>query len=119
MDTGLYTQLKSEADRLSVVLMRRDGISVERLPDAVEDQIASEDRLLTAQALTKLTYRITEFRRAMEKIKDGTYALCDDCEEEIPLKRHDAVQEAVRCTVCQDVLDQKRRKAEHLPPYTK
>jgi RNA polymerase-binding transcription factor DksA len=117
MDKGLYTKLNLEANRLSEILIRRDGISVERLPDAMEDQIASGDRLLTAQTLTKLSYRIGDLRRAMEKLEEDTYETCDDCDEEIPLKRHAAVLEAVRCTKCQDVVDQRRQTVDRLPLY--
>lgn len=39
--------------------------------------------------------------RALEKITAGTFGICEECEEEIPMKRLMAVPQARFCTQCQ------------------
>ncbi len=40
-------------------------------------------------------------RRALEKINEGTYGVCDSCGCDIPLERLDAVIGAIRCVDCE------------------
>jgi len=48
----------------------------------------------------RLVRRLKQLYRAAEKVREGTYGRCDDCEEPIPLPRLQAVPEAVRCRAC-------------------
>ncbi|MFA5026897.1 MAG: TraR/DksA C4-type zinc finger protein [Candidatus Methylomirabilota bacterium] len=47
-----------------------------------------------------LVRRLKQLYRAAEKVREGSYGRCDDCEEPIPLARLQAVPEAVRCRAC-------------------
>jgi len=42
---------------------------------------------------------------ALHKLKDGTYGVCEECGEEIPLKRLEAVPSASYCVFCQNQID--------------
>ena len=44
--------------------------------------------------------------QALNRIKDGTYGLCANCEEEIQQKRLDAVPWAGYCIACQEKQEQ-------------
>jgi len=43
--------------------------------------------------------------RALEAVKDGTYGICIDCENEISEKRLKYYPNAVRCLACQEVAE--------------
>ena len=38
---------------------------------------------------------------ALKKIEDGSYGICEECEEEIPIKRLKAIPDARYCISCQ------------------
>ncbi|HEY2931985.1 MAG TPA: TraR/DksA family transcriptional regulator [Acidobacteriota bacterium] len=49
---------------------------------------------------------------ALRRIDDGTYGKCEDCGEEIPAKRLEAVPWAPRCTACQEVFEQQQEEQQ-------
>ena len=53
----------------------------------------------------KLSVLLPRAERALEKIADDTYGICDDCEEEIPHARLALIPAATTCVKCQEVHD--------------
>src|ERR671911_1751073 len=53
--------------------------------------------------------RLAEIERALEKIEDGTYGVCDDTGENIPRGRLEAVPEAIRTVEAQQRFEKERR----------
>jgi len=53
----------------------------------------------------KLNVLLPRVERALEKIDEDTYNICDDCGEEIPQARLDLVPAAVTCVGCQEAHD--------------
>jgi DnaK suppressor protein len=53
--------------------------------------------------------RLEEIERALQKIEEGTYGICDDTGEEIPRGRLEAVPEAVRTVEAQQRFERERR----------
>ena len=45
------------------------------------------------------------FRGALARIADGSYGICNHCEEEISLKRLNAVPQTAYCIKCQEAAD--------------
>ncbi len=43
-----------------------------------------------------------DVERALEKIEEGTYGVCDECGEPVPLARLRALPWAIRCVRCQE-----------------
>lgn len=50
----------------------------------------------------KQAVAVPYIRRALQKIDDGTYGICDDCGEEIALRRLENVVGANRCRDCEE-----------------
>lgn len=50
----------------------------------------------------KLAVSVPYIQRALEKIEEGTYGVCDDCGEPIPDRRLEAQIGAIRCIKCQE-----------------
>jgi len=56
--------------------------------------------------------RLGEYRRlnrALEKIEDGTYGICVECDAPISEKRLKSFPNAERCLVCQEEFEEKRQ----------
>jgi DnaK suppressor protein len=54
------------------------------------------DREMDASVGEQIDRRLGEVERALQKIEDGTYGVCDDTGETIPRGRLEAVPEAIR-----------------------
>ena len=55
------------------------------------------DRISSVAAHERLQDMLTDVRRALVKVADGTYGRCDDCSEPIPPERLEALPWAIRC----------------------
>jgi phage/conjugal plasmid C-4 type zinc finger TraR family protein len=62
--------------------------------------LVSSDRL-PGYVKLKLNRVIPQLERAMRKVRENSYGICDDCDAVIPQKRLDVVQGATRCLQCQ------------------
>lgn len=67
------------------------------------------DREMDASVGEQIERRLGEIERALEKIEEGTYGVCDDTGEEIPKGRLEAVPEAVRTVEAQQRFEEERR----------
>ena len=65
--------------------------------DSVQEAMAKEEQLLVRQALM---VRLKLLARAEEKIREGTYGLCEACGHPIRATRLRAVPEATLCVPC-------------------
>ncbi|MDN8615233.1 TraR/DksA family transcriptional regulator [Variovorax ginsengisoli] len=52
---------------------------------------------------------LIEVEQAQQRLANGLYGLCIDCNEEIPLERLLAQPTAIRCAACQTKTEAKRR----------
>ena len=97
--------LTEQLDRLLV----QAEISKAELASEPNQEIESLDRIVTHsnQAL-KLRFRsresrlIKKVRGALDRIENGTYGECEDCEEPISLKRLDARPVTTKCIECKE-----------------
>jgi DnaK suppressor protein len=67
------------------------------------------DREMDASVGEQIDRRLGEIERALEKIEEGTYGVCDDTGEEIPKGRLEAVPEALRTVEAQQRFERERR----------
>jgi len=55
------------------------------------------ERITQVDAAKKLDAKLRDVKRALEKLDDGTYGVCDVCGEAIMLERLEAIPWAVLC----------------------
>lgn len=48
---------------------------------------------------------LKDVAEALERVKDGTYGICDGCEKEIPRKRLEVFPSAKYCVACKEQLE--------------
>ena len=67
------------------------------------------DREMDASVGGQIERRLREVERALQKIEEGTYGVCDDTGESIPKGRLEAVPEAIRTVEAQQRFETERR----------
>lgn len=99
-------QLTSRLEQLKQENSREDNpVSADFEEQAVEregDEVAEEVGRVTQVELD-------EVRIALERLKSGTYGICGECGDPIPLARLEAMPVAMYCTDCQEYVDQLHR----------
>jgi len=67
------------------------------------------DREMDASVGEGIERRIGDVERALQKIEEGTYGICEDTGEEIPRGRLEVVPEAIRTVEAQQRFETERR----------
>jgi DnaK suppressor protein len=94
-------------------LLNRDGIVVEKAPDALDEVQLAGERELAIRALDRDSSMLRQLRRALARITNGSYGVCLHCEEDISPKRVNAVPWAAFCIKCQEQADRREIDVEH------
>jgi len=104
--------LNTKHAELTRALGRRDGIAIERTPDALDEVQLAAERELRTRSLELESRLLRNVRAALERCAEGTYATCVECEEEISQKRLRAMPWATLCIACQEQADQNRQPVD-------
>jgi len=116
---------KTEFDRFSNLLTARqaelaravalrEGIVIERTADALDEVQFAAARELRTRTLERESSLLRDVRAALDRIADGSYGECLECEEEISPRRLNAIPWATLCIRCQEHAD-RRSKQGHFP----
>ena len=104
--------LTATLKKMGQPLDRRDEIAIENAPDDIYRVQGAVERELAIRQLESNFSRIQSVKLALERIEDGTYGTCIECEQEISPKRLKAVPWASCCVHCQEIADRERIKLE-------
>ena len=107
---------KTEVDRFRAVLTarvaelerftrNRDGITVERSADQLDEIQAASQRALAVCKLDRESNHLRDAREALRRIQEGSFGTCQECDEDIHSKRLAAVPWATFCIRCQEAAD--------------
>ena len=81
------------------------GITVERVPDSIEELTMEVERGMAVDALNRNAALLTQVADALERIAAGNYGVCTACENVIALKRLTALPWAALCLECQQMVE--------------
>src|SRR6201994_2421228 len=95
--------LETKLAELAQVLRNRDGITIEKSPDALDEVQNAAERELAIRNLDRESNLFRNVRAALHRIDEGTYGVCLHCEEDISPKRLAAVPWTPFCIACQDM----------------
>jgi len=98
--------LEAKQQELAKVLRNREGIAIEKSPDALDEVQHAAERELAIRNLDRESHLLRNVKAALQRIEDGSYGICVHCEEEISPKRLEAVPWAAYCIKCQELADQ-------------
>ena len=102
--------LEAKQAELAQVLRNRDGITIEKSPDALDEVQNAAERELAIRNLDRESNLLRNVRAALHRIDEGTFGICLHCEEDISPKRLNAVPWAPYCIACQETADRNQEE---------
>ena len=109
---GARAALSARRDELARAITRREDIAVERYADPIDNIWQTVAREAGAATLDTLARELEAVEAALERITDGTYGICMDCERPISPRRLELVPHAARCVRCQEAAERENRSGE-------
>ena len=120
IDEGFVTRQRERLERLREELVqRRRGMEEDERerseeqqdvqPDSGDQSRYMFDREMDATIGGRAARRLEDVERALEKIEEGTYGICDDTGQPIPRGRLEAMPEAIRTVEAQERFERERR----------
>lgn len=105
--------LSARIAELERIISHRDGITIERSADQLEEIQAASERALAVCNLDREFNQLRNARAALRRIREGSFGTCQECDQEIHPKRLAAVPWAPLCIQCQEAVDRnsEERKA--------
>lgn len=120
----MHTSLKSVRQLLESRLKEatqtegsRESIRIQQVADPVDMTSQAAERELAMQGLDRRAGLLRQLRSAIDRIEDGTYGLCLECEGEIAPKRLRAIPWAQLCIQCQEAADRSARRERAVTIY--
>jgi DnaK suppressor protein len=105
-EMGEFQQvLERRESELVRVLRTRDDIAIEKSADQMDEIQYASERDLAIRNLDRESNLLRQIRTALQRIRDGSYGTCIECEWAISPKRLLAVPWASRCVQCQETAD--------------
>jgi DnaK suppressor protein len=83
----------------------REGITIERSADQLEEIQAASERVLAVCHLDREFNQLRDARAALRRIQEGSFGTCQECDEDIHPKRLAAVPWTAFCIQCQEGVD--------------
>jgi DnaK suppressor protein len=112
-ETNKYkAMLEARQAELAAGLRNRDDIAIEKTPDAIDEVQLAGERELAIRNLDRESNMLRNVKGALVRIADGSYGVCMHCEEDIKIKRLDAVPWTKYCIKCQEAADRHEFEAE-------
>lgn len=102
--------LETRKKDLALVLRNRDGIEIEKSADALDEVQHAAERELAIRTLDRESNLLRQVKAALQRMDHGTYGVCMHCEEDINVKRLNAVPWAPYCITCQEMADRQKNE---------
>ena len=104
--------LEKKLAELSHAVRDREGIVIEKSPDALDEVQNAAERELAIRNLDRESHLLRNVRAALRRIDEGSFGTCLHCEEDISPKRLAAVPWTPYCIQCQEMADRHQESSE-------
>lgn len=104
--------LEAKQAELTYLLRNREGIEIEKSPDALDEVQRASEREFAIRTLDRESALLRNVRAALQRIKQDQFGVCMHCEEDISVKRMNAVPWTPYCIECQEQYDRKQFVAD-------
>jgi len=113
-------QLRRELDLILVRLERHERTTLSEarsesarlVGDMFADAQVVASRNLDALSYERLSRRARELANALERVRDGSYGICEECGGAIPAARRRALPGVTTCVQCQEQGEKLRARPE-------
>ena len=102
--------LLAKQAELEQFIRNREGITIEKSPDALDEVQHAAERELAIRNLDRESNLLRNVRGALRRMDEGTFSVCLHCEEDISQKRLNALPWAPFCIQCQEQYDRNREE---------
>lgn len=96
--------LEARARELERILRNQD-MTIETVADPLDEIQLAVERELAIENADRASAMLADIRAAIQRIDNGTYGVCEDCDEDISARRLAAVPWALRCIKCQEAFE--------------
>ena len=108
--SGIREILERKQAELAQVLQRRDGIEIEKSADQMDEIQYATERELAMRNVDRESSLLRQVKAALQRIDDGSFGNCMDCESAISPRRLAALPWALLCIQCQESADRDRQE---------
>ena len=106
--------LERKLEELRGLVDERDALYIEHSGDAIDEATSATDCESAIRRSNDQTRWLEEVHSALARLARGSYGLCEECGEQIPAKRLDAVPWAKLCLTCQTGAESGRRQHQEM-----
>ena len=107
---GFQEALERKEAELAQVLRNRDGITIEKSADQMDEIQYASERDLAIRNVDRESHLLRQVKAALQRIRDGSFGTCAECESAIGPRRLVALRWAQRRIQCQEIVDRDRQE---------
>src|SRR5512146_3526087 len=96
-------------DSAKKTLMEESNFDTDDLPDEIDQASSEYAQSMVFRLRDREKFLIAKIDKALKRIEDGTFGICEKCEEEISAKRLDARPVTTLCIRCKEEQEQKEK----------
>jgi DnaK suppressor protein len=112
---GYRKTLTARVSELKRITGQRDGITIERSAELLEEVQSASERALAVGHLDRDYSQLRNALAALGRIEDGSFGICQRCDEDIHPKRLAALPWAAFCIRCQEAVDRNEEEVFEMP----
>ena len=113
VETGGVQEILERLEAELVQLLRRqDGIAIEKSADPMDEIQSASERELAIRSADRESALLRQVKSALQRIHDGSFGICTECDTAISPKRLAAVPWTTRCIRCQEDADRSGDKKD-------
>ena len=109
--TAIRRELESHLTRATPNQGARESIRIHQIADPLDMTQQAAEREIAVLHLDRGSAMARRLRAAIDRVDDGSYGICLECEEEIAPNRLKAIPWAELCIRCQEAADDTQLKA--------
>jgi DnaK suppressor protein len=112
-------QLRAKMSELLSQQRDQCALKIEEAADPLDQIQAAAERDVLVGLLNRDAQLREDLRRAFDLLEQGTYGICEDCEESIAPARLKAIPWARCCVSCQEMRDREVNEYDVFPELTR
>jgi len=113
-DTKRFKTMLDESKRQLLAsakktLSEESSFDTNELPDEIDQASSEYQQSMIFRLRDREKFLLAKIDKALQRIENGTFGICEKCEEEISIKRLEARPVTTLCIRCKEEQEQKER----------
>ncbi len=107
--TILTKERNSVIQKANRTLSEESTLDLAEMPDEIDQASAEYNQSFVFRLRDREKYYLSKIDKALQKIKEGTFGVCEECEEPINLKRLQVRPVTTLCIRCKEEQEMEER----------